>query len=54
MADPSHVLSPTEFEVREELSYSEEPVMFLDRKGASVALQDDPSCENPLATSWRG
>ena len=32
LADPSHVLSPTEFEVREDLSYSEEPVKILDCK----------------------
>ena len=32
MADPLYVLSPAEFEVRENLSYSEEPVKILDRK----------------------
>ena len=32
LADPSHVLSPTELEVRKNLSYAEEPVKILDRK----------------------
>ena len=32
LADPSHVLSPVELEVREDLSYYEEPVKILDHK----------------------
>ena len=32
LSDPSHVLEPPEVELREDLSYEEQPVQIVDRK----------------------